>query len=127
MIKEYDKGKCVKLSEHFDSTDFDCHCSRKDCLVTYVDTELIDFLENRLLLWHVIPEIVSGFRCTVHNRSVGGAAGSRHLTGQAADIRVKGLPPYKIANDCENIGGLGRYKTFTHIDTRHKKARWTGC
>jgi uncharacterized protein YcbK (DUF882 family) len=59
---------------------------------------------------------------------VGGARGSQHLYGRAADIVVKGVKPSVVADYCEAIGmgGIGRYTTFTHIDVRDKKARWQG-
>ena len=34
----------------------------------------------------------SGYRCPLLNNRVGGVRNSQHLTGQAADIRVNGVP-----------------------------------
>ena len=31
----------------------------------------------------------SGFRCPIHNRAVGGATGSQHMKGEAADLRFQ--------------------------------------
>ncbi len=36
--------------------------------------------------------ISSGYRCSELNRKIGGAMNSQHMTGQAADFTVKGLP-----------------------------------
>ncbi|WP_448826708.1 D-Ala-D-Ala carboxypeptidase family metallohydrolase [Capnocytophaga bilenii] len=37
--------------------------------------------------------ITSGYRTPAHNKKVGGADNSQHLTASAADIVVKGVPP----------------------------------
>lgn len=68
--------------------------------------------------------INSGYRSPAHNKAVGGASGSYHLKGMAADIVVKGLSPNRVADIIEDLielglmknGGLGRYDTFTHYD-----------
>ena len=77
--------------------------------------------------------IVSGFRTLEYNRgNKGRASWSRHLFGQAADIRVKGLSPAAVFHVCRDLihaglikrGGLAAYPTFTHYDTRGWNARW---
>lgn len=77
--------------------------------------------------------VSSGYRCPVHNKNVGGATGSRHAKGQAADIYINGVKPAEIAKYAESIGikGIGLYETdkdghFVHIDTRTTKAFWYG-
>ena len=45
--------------------------------------------------------------------------------GTATDIAVKGMSPDEVADCAEKLfDGLGRYDTFTHVDSRGKKARW---
>lgn len=72
--------------------------------------------------------ITSAFRTETHNKKVGGEANSQHLYGRAADIKVTGVSPKKVAEYAEtllkNTGGIGIYDTFCHIDVRSKKARW---
>jgi len=126
MIREFIKGEHDKIGDNFYSSDFDCHCTRPECKVTYIDSALIEYLDAKVRKWKRIPTIVSGFRCTAHNRSVGGKPGSFHLIGQAADIKVPGMTPTQVQKDCEDAKGLGRYKTFTHVDTRMGKSRWKG-
>ena len=74
----------------------------------------------------------SGYRSPRYNSSVGGAENSQHLYGQAADIVVSGYSPRQVGDAIERLiregkmrqGGLGRYSTFIHYDTRGSKARW---
>jgi uncharacterized protein YcbK (DUF882 family) len=46
----------------------------------------------------------------------------------AADIKVKGIAPEKVAAYAEKLlpgtGGIGVYDTFVHVDVRSTKARW---
>ena len=70
----------------------------------------------------------SGYRSPTHNRRIGGARNSRHVMGLAADIVVDrgAVSPNKVATFVETLqpGGLGRYKTFTHVDVQGKSRRW---
>lgn len=88
--------------------------------------ELMDAL-NRIREEMGQPLVVtSGFRCKKHNVAIGGAVNSRHIAGDAADIR----PASGKAEDldllwkvCEReaaIVGLGdgRRKGFIHVDCR---------
>ena len=73
--------------------------------------------------------ITSGHRCLEYNRSVGSMDGSQHVQGRAADIMVDGVSPRLVYETlCEwypRKYGIGRYNTFTHIDTRTLgPARW---
>lgn len=71
----------------------------------------------------------SGIRCEEHNAAVGGAKGSRHLYGDAADIRCNGKIPeqlYEIADEIFCDGGVGLYDWGIHVDARGYKARWNG-
>ncbi len=46
----------------------------------------------------------SGFRCAAHNARVGGAANSRHLRGQAADIAVPAKSQAAFCRDARACG-----------------------
>lgn len=71
------------LSKNFDSSEFRCsHCKRLDLL----DPKLIRVLQRiRDAIGKPLP-IVSGYRCWIHNKAVGGYAYSQHMFGRAADI-----------------------------------------
>ena len=77
-------------------------------------------LDNRPII------ITSGWRDALTNRVVGGAQASRHLTGEAVDIRVAGMTPKAVQDALEETwrGGLGYGPTFTHLDIRDGTARF---
>ena len=76
--------------------------------------------------------INSAYRSLEYNRSIGSNDTSQHVLGKAADIVVDGYTPDEVADAIEFLietgmikqGGLGRYNTFTHYDTRGTRARW---
>ena len=74
--------------------------------------------------------ITSAYRTPTKNKACGGTTYSQHLYGMAADIKVSGVSPKKVAAYAEKLlsksGGIGIYSTFTHIDVRSAKARWKG-
>lgn len=128
----YKKGQGVKLSTNFTSNEFDCHGSGC-CSSTLINPELVKYLQKIREHFNAPITITSGYRCVTHNSRVGGATGSRHTKGDAADIVVKGIAPREVAKYAESIGikGIGLYETsadgfFTHIDTRTTKSFWYG-
>ena len=128
----YKKGKAVKLSTNFKSTEFDCHGSGC-CSYTDIDIKLVEYLQKIRTHFGKSITITSGYRCEKHNKRVGGSTNSYHRKGQAADIVVSGVAPSEVAKYAESIGvlGIGLYETnsdgyFVHIDTRTKKAFWYG-
>lgn len=121
-----------KLSEHFSSSEFDCH-GAGCCSSTIINEKLVEYLEKIRTHFGKPITITSGYRCAVHNRNVGGATGSRHSKGDAADIVIQGIAPRTVAQYAESIGilGIGLYETsadgyFVHIDTRDYKSYWYG-
>ena len=116
-----------RLSENFTSREFCCSCG---CGSVRVDEKLVQGLQKlRDRLARPI-RITSGYRCEKHNREVGGATNSLHLTGQAADITCD-MPLMMLYFEAIAIpefraGGAGLYpdSNFIHVDTRGKRARW---
>lgn len=126
MIKEYPKDSEEQISEHFKASEFKCKCSRENCDHTLIDTDLVAYLEKKRASFCQPIKIMSGFRCTAHNKEVGGKKGSIHMLGKAADIQVEDWKPEQVAVWCEDADGMGRYPTFVHVDVRGYKARWKG-
>ena len=131
-IKTYTKGVDKKLSANFSSTEFDCHGSGC-CATTQIDEKLVEYVQKIRDHFGKSITVTSGNRCPVHKKRIGGATGSRHSKGDAADIVVSGIAPREVAKYAESIGikGIGLYETnadghFTHVDTRDVKSFWYG-
>lgn len=108
---------------YFTREEFACRCQ---CGLNTIDYETV-------MICHAIREhfdkpvtITSGVRCEAYNKAVGGAPSSQHLLGRAADIVVQDIDPMLVAELCDQLGvrGVGRYQTFTHVDSRSAYARW---
>ena len=116
------------ISEHFSRAEFSCHCG---CGFDDVSLHLVSALQCLRIVLDEPIHIVSGCRCSKRNTECGGVKDSQHLRGTAADIRVDGLSPKKLAEFIEshnafNFGGMGIYSTFLHVDVRQGHARWRG-
>lgn len=118
-----------RLSKHFNASEFECHC----CGLVNVSPRLVDALERLRALCGDAPiHVNSGCRCEPWNERVGGAVGSLHTYGKAADIVVQGHEPVEVADKAEQVvefrhGGIGIYQNFVHVDVRQGgAARWHG-
>lgn len=111
------------ISEHFARSEFACKCH---CGFNTVDAQLLEYLEKIRTHFNAPVTVNSGCRCPGYNKGIGGAKKSQHMFGRAADITVAGVAPVHVADYAESIGvpGVGRYKNFTHIDSRDVTARW---
>lgn len=131
-VKTYSKTSTVSLSANFKASEFSCKGSGC-CSTVMIDEQLVVYLQKIRDHFGKSITITSGYRCPTHNSRVGGATGSRHSKGQAADIVVQGVAPREVAKYAESIGikGIGLYETakdghFVHIDTRDYKSFWYG-
>lgn len=72
----------------------------------------------------------STYRSPAYNRTVEGASHSLHMEFNATDIQSSASPSEvwraakKLRDEGFFKGGIGRYNTFTHIDTRGYNADW---
>lgn len=131
-IMEFKKGGSTYLSKNFRQKEFDCH-GNGCCSNTVLDSKLVEYLQKIRDHFGKAVNITSAYRCTTHNKKIGGATKSYHIQGKAADIVVQGVTPREVAKYAESIGilGIGLYETskdgyFTHIDTRTTKFFWYG-
>lgn len=118
----------MSLTRNFHRVEFACRCG---CGYDTVDAELLTVLQRLRDHFGVPVRITSGARCPAHNRIIGGSPESMHLRGRAADIQVTGVLAASVADYLEqqypDRYGIGRYRDFTHIDTRSgPPARWRG-
>lgn len=133
-VKIYQKADRIQLSKNFNSREFRCGLGRPcSCPTTLIDDLLVLYVQKIRDYFGVEVIITSAYRCPSYNSSVGGATGSYHTRGQAADIVVVGVTPRRVAAYAEYIGvkGIGLYETaadgyFVHIDTRTIKSFWYG-
>lgn len=123
-----DKSQDIKLSDNFSSKEFHCKCSNPTCVVSFIDEELVQLLQELREHFKSGISVTSGHRCHVHNKAVKGALRSQHVFGTAADIKVSGKTPKEVYDYLDskypNMLGLGLYKSWVHVDTRKTKARW---
>ena len=94
-----------------------------------IDDDLVKLLENiREASGGKSVTINSGYRSPEHNKAVGGVSNSQHVKGTAADIVVADTDPLTVGQIAEYYlntkGGIGVYKSFTHVDTRANRSRW---
>lgn len=73
--------------------------------------------------------INSGYRTESHNKSVGGAPKSAHLTGEAVDIGTVGWTHEQkrdltIYARMLGFNGIGVAKNFIHLDIKPRVASW---
>jgi len=111
---------------NFTKKELQCRCCEK---FVKNDNALIalqafrDYL-NRLFKKEVRLYITCGTRCLKHNKEVGGAAGSYHLTGEAFDVFSTDISASQIYNAAifSNLfSTIIQYtkSKFVHLDTRY--------
>ena len=128
-IKAYSKTQDgnKKVSTNFRVREFAC-ADGSDPI--FIDSDLVNVLQKIRTHFGKAVTITSAYRTPGRNKAIGGTTYSQHLYGRAADIKVNGIAPKKVAAYAETIlkdtGGIGIYGTFVHIDVRGTKARWKG-
>lgn len=124
----------MKLTKNFNLAEF--HCKDGTPVPEKYYDNVKELAKNLQVLRDEIGEPLhvsgSGYRTPSHNKKVGGAPQSQHLTASAADISAKNYTPKQLAKLIETLikegrmkqGGLGVYPGFIHYDIRGEKARW---
>lgn len=128
-INAYSKAATAgkQLSAHFRVREFACQDGSDAVLVA---PRLVMVLETIRAYFDAPVVIHSGYRTPQYNAKVDGVAHSQHCYGTAADITVKGQTPEAVAAYVRQLmpdwGGVGIYKSFTHVDVRETRADWQG-
>ena len=105
----------ILVSPHFKLREFQCRC----CGAVKLSPELLAMLEAMRNAWGGPLVITSGYRCPQHNKSVGGAVGSLHLRGMAADISAPAKDQPRLREIAEHAGAgeviCGGVKNYIHV------------
>lgn len=123
-----------RLTENFMREEFDC---KDGTLVPprFFNNLMLLATNLQVLRNHIGEPVLvtgSGYRTESHNKKVGGAPLSQHLTASGADINAKNHTPKQLGAVIEKLidegrmkqGGIGIYPGFVHYDIRGTKARW---
>jgi uncharacterized protein YcbK (DUF882 family) len=123
----------MKLTNNFNLNEFNKH---NFPLTETILRNIQELAKNLQVLRDEVKKpikITSGYRDPSFNKKIGGATQSRHITGEAADLKIEGYTPKQVAVIIEKLiaagkmkqGGLGIYSTWIHYDVRGTAARWT--
>ena len=136
-IKTYKYNDKSKLSTHFKVSEFKCKCGKNHDIL--IDSDLIKLLEKiRSKLGASSCNIYSGYRCSSHDKKVGGSGSGPHTKGYAVDCYfIKNGKRINSKDVCLALEDLGHKKGIgyrcggskpetgqTHIDTKPRK--WYG-
>jgi uncharacterized protein YcbK (DUF882 family) len=125
------------ITPHFSASEFACR-DGTPYPPGWIETRLRPLCETLEVVRAAVGgpiEILSGYRTEAYNRKIGGARLSQHVQGRAADIRMgRASRIHEVVLDLwregklPNLGGLGAYPSFTHLDVRPvgKLVRWSG-
>lgn len=91
--------------------------------------KLIDRLSSEMGV--PVKSILSAYRNPRYNRAVRGKSKSYHMQNLAIDIKFHGASSWRVASVARFMrkkgkfeGGVGRYSSFVHLDTRGYNVDW---
>lgn len=104
--------------KYFKLSEFKCKCNK--CGDPPMDRAFLMMLDSAREVSNVTYTIVSGYRCSVHNKAVGSTS-TNHVRGMAADIKaVDGSTRGKILKGLYRAGfiriGISFKDGFIHAD-----------
>ena len=134
MVKSYKFTSVEKLSPNFCVSEFRCKCGGAHNIL--VDTVLVDRLQKLVnVLGASKAVITSGYRCSAHDRAVGGNGAGQHTKGTAADVVFydksgKPINTKIVACKAQDIGfnGIANIDStyqYIHLDVR-TAGKWYG-
>ncbi len=84
-LKTYSNSDTTQISAHFNAKEFHCKCGGNHSY--QIAAELVDKLEQLYAALDCGKIIInSGYRCTAHDKAVGGNGAGQHTKGTAADV-----------------------------------------
>lgn len=106
---------------YFTPAEFACKCGLHcNGFPAEMDTTVVKIADRARAHFGAPAEVVSGLRCEIHNRNVGGVSNSRHLRGKAIDLRIQGVTAARLLDYLETEPEV-RYayainETNVHLD-----------
>ena len=131
---EYKYGNKTQLTAHFNAKEVQCKCGKSHSFL--IDNDLLEKLEQLRDVLDCSKIIVnSGYRCSEHDKAVGGNGVGQHTKGTAADIVCYNQSGEIISSKfvccaAQDLGFTGIANiddsyTATHVDVR-KNGWWYG-
>lgn len=137
-VIKYKSSDKIQISTHFNTSEFKCKCGKNHEIL--IDSDLISLLEKVIIRLNAKYCInYSGYRCSVHDKNVGGSGKGSHTQGKGIDCYFIGqdgkrIPSQKVCLALEDMGhkkGIGyrcggglNESGQTHIDVANRK--WYG-
>lgn len=108
------------MSQYFSQKELECPC----CGQAHMADSFMGKLDALRADYGYPMILTSAFRCSAHNRKIGGAQRSPHLAGRAVDVLVKGERAFDILALAAHYGftGIGIQQKgdhatrFIHLD-----------
>lgn len=133
-VKTYTNRDTTQITAHFNAKEFRCKCGKAHDIL--ISSELVDKLEQLYAALDCSKIIInSGYRCTDHDKTVGGSGTGQHTKGTAADVICYGQDGKTISSKlvcCKaqdlGFGGIANITsayTSTHLDAR-AGSKWYG-
>lgn len=129
------KGEKFKLTPHFSTAEFVCHCNYEDCVDQKISKELVTKLEQ--IRNEVAQPLIisSAYRCSKHQNklredgvnTVVAQKISQHELGKAVDAVPKDRKNVlgSFLTICEkHFTAIGTSEQFLHLDLRKQYIRW---
>ncbi|MDE6501144.1 MAG: hypothetical protein K2L10_03590 [Ruminococcus sp.] len=127
MTNTYKSTDKKQLTEHFNVSEFRCKCGgTHDTILNPELPEKLEKLHKALNCSKII--VNSGYRCSSHDRNVGGSGSGHHVYGNASDIVCydnsgKVISSKKVSCVAQDIGfggiaNIDSSYTATHVDVR---------
>ncbi len=112
---------------YFKLQEFNCKCGCNPSKII-MNPFLLNSLNSIRIKWNKPLIVSSGLRCAKHNKSIGGATHSAHLTGEAADLLDTDGSFYLFCADPELLRQLNLYleegtQGWVHLQSRKTNSR----
>jgi len=123
-LQVFKKGEKRQLTKNFWQSEFECSCPHcKEVKIDMDHVRKLQKLRDDLDCPIIIESAYICEKCKEFKED----SDTYHSEGTATDITVSGMTQSEVADACESFNGLGRYDTFTHVDSRtdsNHRVRW---